>query len=202
MSFNVEARKVRDDHLPHGARVLAFAHCLERYSPLGFQVTWEFLNERHGDVRHHDSALREALDDVTACRRVRAAEHAEYASRRRQQKREGRRTPPCGSTTPMNPPRWHLAPAEGAAFTLAYYRRRREETGWATDQFGARAFGLIEEATTAQDAETRTEALLALHAWLTPRLSRESYEKDLGGYFAARRLAFLRENVRVLLGRY
>ena len=141
------------------------------------------------------------MGEVTASRRVRADEQAAYAAHRRQQKREGHRTPRPGATTPMRPPRRHAAPAEGAAFTLAYYRRRRHETGWAADPFSSRAFELVERATTT-DEQAQSQALLALDAMPSPRLRREFYEKDSSSYFAARRLAFLAGNVRVLAGRY
>ena len=200
MSFNVEARTVRDDALPFGRRVAAFARCLEHYSPIGFDATWAFLAHLCGDVRADPDALVAALGLLEQSRGVRAVEEQEYADSRRREKGEGRRTPPAGATSPERPRRWHADPAGAAAFTLAWHRQR-SATGRSAGELQRRAFMLLEDAARGP-AERSDVALAELDALIALHYTSRQYAEDPRRYFQARQLGRLAEQVRVLLGRY
>jgi len=48
MSFNNEAKKVRDESLSLGLRYISLRHCVELYSPFGFNRTWGYLEAKCG----------------------------------------------------------------------------------------------------------------------------------------------------------
>lgn len=48
MSFNNELKKVRDDSASLGMRYVSLRHCVELYSPFGFDKTWKFMEQRFG----------------------------------------------------------------------------------------------------------------------------------------------------------
>lgn len=128
MGFTVEARKARDQTLPYAQRVRPLLRCLELYSPLGFTVTWDYLEHRAGTFWHHrhkvhpldrtDSALVTALELLAESRAAQTAETVEFAAVRAEQKRLGRRALRPGQTTPWYPPRWHADPRGAARFVL------------------------------------------------------------------------------------
>lgn len=60
MSFNNEARIVKDESMPLGRRYMALRHCVELYCPLGFNGTWKILEARFG-LREGQAASSQAL---------------------------------------------------------------------------------------------------------------------------------------------
>lgn len=48
MSFNNEARIIKDEAKPLGMRYMALRHCVEMHCPLGFKATWKVLETRFG----------------------------------------------------------------------------------------------------------------------------------------------------------
>lgn len=48
MSFNNDARIVRDETKPLSRRYLALRHCVENHCPLGFNATWRVLETKFG----------------------------------------------------------------------------------------------------------------------------------------------------------
>ena len=60
MSFNNDAKRVRDNNAPIGTRYMSLRHCVERYSPFGFRRTWRLLEERFG-IKEGDANSPEAL---------------------------------------------------------------------------------------------------------------------------------------------
>jgi len=48
MSFNNELAQVKDDSLPKGMRYISLRHCVELYSPFGFNKTWEIMERKFG----------------------------------------------------------------------------------------------------------------------------------------------------------
>lgn len=48
MSFHREAKRVRNETLSIGLRYMSFRHCVQLYSPFGFQRTWRILAKRFG----------------------------------------------------------------------------------------------------------------------------------------------------------
>jgi hypothetical protein len=60
MSFNNDAKRVRDDSAPIGVRYMSLRHCVEEYSPYGFRRTWRLLEERFG-IKEGEANSPEAL---------------------------------------------------------------------------------------------------------------------------------------------
>jgi hypothetical protein len=54
MSFNREARLVKDGSIPLGLRYVSLRHCVELFCPLGFNKTWALLAGRFG-LRENDA---------------------------------------------------------------------------------------------------------------------------------------------------
>ncbi|MFD0599440.1 hypothetical protein ACFQZ4_49865 [Catellatospora coxensis] len=92
MSFGTYARRVRDTARPYGERYGALRCAVSMYCPVGFTATWSWLDIA-GDLRRDDAALAAALDRVERSRGVWLAEMSAFASRRRAEKDEHRRTP-------------------------------------------------------------------------------------------------------------
>jgi len=110
MSFANEARKVREQQRPYGARVNALCHCLELYCPLGFQLSLDYLQRYAGTFWRHrhavprapetDAALLTAIRLIEESRNLQTAAAAVYATERAEQKARGRRSPHPRETTP------------------------------------------------------------------------------------------------------
>lgn len=60
MSFNNDARIVRDETKPLGRRYMALRHCVENHCPLGFNATWKVLETKFG-LREGQEASSQAL---------------------------------------------------------------------------------------------------------------------------------------------
>lgn len=54
----------------YGRRINALAGCVQLYRPLGYQVTFGYLNHIAGPFRRDVAALLRALDALTASRRL------------------------------------------------------------------------------------------------------------------------------------
>jgi hypothetical protein len=89
MSFGTYARKVRDERLPAGVRYLALRGAVERYCPLGFEATWAYVIGHTGSRRETVSNLLRALTVLQTSRTAWLRELADYAERRRAEKRLG-----------------------------------------------------------------------------------------------------------------
>lgn len=130
MSFNREARRVRDESLPYGSRYSALRKCVEYYSPIGFENTWRFIGDRAGeltggdrDLRSDSRALVLALGLVEASRDMRLRQDVEYAAERKVEKARGHRS--TGVAWPrsvFNRSRWHGDEARAARFVIAWWR--------------------------------------------------------------------------------
>ncbi|MFG2056874.1 hypothetical protein ACGFI9_22920 [Micromonospora sp. NPDC048930] len=92
MSFGTYARRVRDTARTHGERYGALRCAVSMYCPIGFTATWSWLSTA-GDLKRDDVALIAALETVERSREVQLAEMSAFASRRRAEKDEHRRTP-------------------------------------------------------------------------------------------------------------
>lgn len=93
MAFMTEARKVADVAAPLGHRYHALCHCVERFSPLGFQATLEYLATNVGvtDDRWTSAQLSSALDLLMQERSRSVAFNARWAAQRRARKLAGHR---------------------------------------------------------------------------------------------------------------
>lgn len=123
MSFGTYARKVGDGSLAYGRRINALAGCVQRYQPLGFLATFDYLEHVAGDFRRDETALLRALETLTASRRLWLTDVDAYAARRREAKRLGSRTPRSPDTDPTMQLHWYGDPQRAATFTLGFLLR-------------------------------------------------------------------------------
>ena len=93
MGYGTFARRARHGSLPHGVRLAAFKGCLERYHPIGYEVSFGYLKLTAGPFERDPDALLQALVQLTASRGLWLVAQAAYAENRRTAKRSGRRTP-------------------------------------------------------------------------------------------------------------
>ncbi|MEV0271446.1 hypothetical protein AB0H43_21930 [Hamadaea sp. NPDC050747] len=115
MSFGTYARRVRDTARPYAERYSALRCAVSMYCPVGFTATWSWLSIT-GDLRRDDAALMAALDRVELSRDVWLAEMSAFASRRRAEKNEHRRTPTQEERRYLY--RWRWPGPDGHAVTL------------------------------------------------------------------------------------
>jgi hypothetical protein len=137
VSFGTYARKVRDQSSPYGRRVNALAGCVQLYRPLGYLATFDYLEHVAGPFRRDEAALLGALDALTASRERWLAEVDAYAGRRRDAKRQGRRSPDSSENNPHPPPCWYGDSRRAATFTLGFLLSKHERVAHAdTDVIG------------------------------------------------------------------
>jgi hypothetical protein len=86
MSFGTYARRVRNQSLRYGLRYTPLRCAVERYKPLGFKATWDYITARAGDVRNDEAALLRALDILEGSWRAWHQELAEFARHRTEEK--------------------------------------------------------------------------------------------------------------------
>ncbi|MGN9843671.1 hypothetical protein ACTMTI_36655 [Nonomuraea sp. H19] len=127
MSFGNYARRVRDSGLPHQRRVSALRSCVQLYRPLGYNATLSYLESKAGRFQSDEAALLGALDVIEASRAVLRVELQAYAVRRREAKRQGRRSPRAEDANPNLQFRWYwyAAPREAARHALWFWWRQR-----------------------------------------------------------------------------
>lgn len=144
MSFAVDARKVRNDTLPHRSRVSGLHSCVQRYHPIGFRATLSFLEQQAGRYRTDEAALLRALDCLTASRELWKAAVTDYATDRRAAKARGQRTPRPQDPNPSHAPdQWYGAARDAALHALAF-RRTHGPTPPATDDVATDVQTLVE----------------------------------------------------------
>lgn len=129
MTYGTLARRVRDETLGHGLRLAAFKGCLERYSPIGWQASFDYLCIVAGPIRRDSTALVRALDLLSASRDLYLGELAAYQQHRLAAKRAGRRTPSKGGRGPSASWRWRGAERAAALFALGHDHERRTRVG-------------------------------------------------------------------------
>lgn len=84
MSFQSEAKIVRDEMQPLGRRYISLRHCVQLFSPLGFVKTWDVLAAMTGLKENESNAsavLVHAVDMLSEWRRLhmhREAAHRTY----------------------------------------------------------------------------------------------------------------------------
>ncbi|GAA4982359.1 hypothetical protein HD597_009890 [Nonomuraea thailandensis] len=127
MGFGNHARKVRDSRLPYPWRVSALRSCVQLYRPLGFNATLSYLQSKAGRFRSDEAALLGALNLIEASRAALRVELETYAARRREAKRQGRRSPRAEDANPNRQCRWYWygAPQEAARHALWFWSRHR-----------------------------------------------------------------------------
>jgi hypothetical protein len=126
VSFGTYARKVRDSSLANGRRLNALAGCVQRYSPIGFMATFGYLEHVAGRFRHDEAALLRAVDGLTSSRDLWLAEVGAYATRRKEAKRLGQRSPHATDTGPSGSV-WYGDRRNAGLFALRFQLRRMEK---------------------------------------------------------------------------
>ncbi len=121
MSFANDARRVRDAGLPLARRVAALRSCVQQYGPLGYHVTLAYLATLVGPWRTDAAALVRAVDVLAASRARAVAAEGEYAERRRQEKRLGRRQPASPRAGRDHYGWWPAGAADPALFLLTHW---------------------------------------------------------------------------------
>ena len=124
MGFGREARRVRDETLPHGQRLRALDHCLEWAQPVGFHPSWHYLEAKLGAPRESIEFLAPAIDLLERERNLHLELDQRYSTLRRRQKMRGSRSPRPDAVTPRSPARWHGDEREAAAHALRWWLQR------------------------------------------------------------------------------
>lgn len=124
MGFGREARRVRDEALPHGQRLRALAHCLEWAQPVGFHPSWHYLESKLGTPRESIEFLAPAIELLERERNLHLDLDQRYSTLRRRQKMRGSRSPRPDAVTPRSPARWHGDEREAAALALRWWLHR------------------------------------------------------------------------------
>jgi hypothetical protein len=88
--FKGRALRVRDSGLVYGRRVAALCSCVRWYHPIGHRATLSFLASVTGPYQRHERALLRALDLLEASHTVWLSELRAYATRRKEEKQNGR----------------------------------------------------------------------------------------------------------------
>jgi hypothetical protein len=124
VGFGREARRVRDETLPHGQRLRALAHCLEWAQPVGFHPSWHYLEAKLGAPRESIEFLAPAIDLLERERNLHLELDQRYSTLRGRQKMRGSRSPRLDAVTPRSPARWHGDEREAAAHALRWWLQR------------------------------------------------------------------------------
>lgn len=124
MRFGREARRVRDETLPHGQRLRALAHCLEWAQPVGFHPSWHYLEAKLGTPRESAEFLAPAIDLLERERNLHLELDQRYSTLRRLQKMRGSRSPRPDEVTPRSPARWHGDERGAATRALRWWLQR------------------------------------------------------------------------------
>ena len=197
VSFSNHARRVRDTSLPYGKRVSSLRSCVERYRPIGYFATLSYLESVAGPFQRDEAALLRALDVLDTSRQLRYAAHLEYASRRREEKREGQRSPRKGEPDPARLGLWFGAVRAAALHKLHHWSQpaRRTPSGlealrtspepWAPE-LASLITACIESGGHLSPEQRR--ALGAVVATLDDLVSPQTYDRDPTAYHAALRL--------------
>ncbi len=198
MSFRLDARKAQDETLPMGLRILSLCRCVERYSPIGFQATLEYLELNAGPYRAETEALDAAVRMLCHAHSLWQAELKQYGARRRTDKRAGRRTPRATDPNPNTLHRWHGREKDAALFAI---------NRWLEGEAGSHAFDaqaqalqeLVNRAVSSTPLPEDLEILAMLQQLLKSSVSPEAYEADPNEYFRRRRLATVSDHLRVAI---
>lgn len=171
MSFAVNARKAQNTTLPHGRRVAGLHSCVQRYHPLGFLATLNFLEQLAGPYRNDAEALLRAVDCLTASRELWKTAVTDYATHRREAKSRGERTPRPQDPNPSHAPdQWYGLVRQGARHALIF-RQDRGLLPTATDDVASDVLHLVMATLTKRRLTDDQRSMLAdLNAELRRRI--------------------------------
>jgi len=108
--------------------VLALCRCVERYCPIGFQATLDYLEETAGPYRSDESALVAAAGMLREAHSLWQEELARYAAQRRSAKRAGQRVPRPSDPNPNVLAAWHGQEKQAALFAVRRWRQFTQDS--------------------------------------------------------------------------
>lgn len=200
VSFSNHARRVRDSSLPYGMRVSSLRSCVERYRPIGYFATLSYLEEVAGPFQRDEDALLRALEMLDTSRQLRYVAHLEYAARRRDEKRAGRRDPRNGDLDPAKLDLWFGTPRAASLHKLRHWsrpaRNRPSELDELRELPDSRARELASLITACVESGGRLlpeqrRSLASVIATLDDQTTPRMYEHDPVAYSAACRLRII-----------
>jgi len=179
-----------------GQRVLALCRCAEKYSPIGFQATLDYLEEHAGPFRTDEDALLAATEMLRQAHSLWQHELRQYAARRRAEKRAGQRVPGPLDRNPNILQTWHGREQEVALFSV---RRWRERTGGqaVTDERERQLRALADRALTSELTDADLAALESVLRQADAEASLETYQADPSKYIRNRTIARVAHHVQV-----
>ncbi len=178
--------------------MLCLCHCLEHYSPLGFEASLALLEERAGPFRDDEGALIRAVDLLERSRDAWQAELRAYAEARRRAKRRGHRTPPRSMPNPNRPQVWHGGAREAALFAIRRWSRLPGNQLPAAPEVERDVRRLVDALTAPAGLTQEDRDLLdTTIRWLDDQAGYASFLADRGRYAGHQRLRDVAHHVRV-----
>jgi len=126
VSFGTHERRVRDPSLRYGLRISALVGCVERYSPIGFHITFGYLEHVAGPFRRDEAALLRAMDLLSSSRALWRIELTTETNRRKAAKRRGQRNLSAPELELKFTP-WYGDARNAAMFALGFLLRSAGE---------------------------------------------------------------------------
>ncbi|WP_322919204.1 hypothetical protein [Nocardioides renjunii] len=196
MTFQQAARRAQSSALPMGARVIALHQCAEKYSPIGFHATLDYLESTAGPYRSNEAALVAAVAVLRQAHSLWQEELGSYAAERRSAKRAGQRVPRRSDPNPNALTTWHGHQRVAALFAVGRWRRLTGDGHSSSDQERL-VRELADLALSSKFSPDDDAALEELRAVLDESASWDLYRQDPAAYFRARSLGRIVHHLRV-----
>lgn len=198
MGFQQEVKRVEDSSAAMGQRVLALCRCVERYCPIGFQATLEYLETKVGPYREDEEALAAAGAMLKHAHSLWQEELRQYAAKRLSEKRAGQRAPRPNDLDPNVLRTWHGRRQDAARFAVS--RWRDLAGGSATADERERLLGDLGDCALAARFSQEDQAVLGgLLSEFDASASWEAWEVDPRQYFRARSLGVVASQLQTLV---
>lgn len=196
VSFQQEAKKAESNAVAMGLRVLALCHCAQRYSPIGFRATLDFLELKAGPYRDSEDALVSAITMLRQAHSLWQEELSQYAAQRSSAKRAGQRSPRPRDANPNVLRTWHGREKEAALFAVRRWLDLAGERG--SSEGPERTLrGLADRAMASSFSTQDRGSLDTLLRELDASASWMAYQADSQLYFRDRRLGFIAHQLHV-----
>ncbi len=193
-----EARKAESRSVFMGQRVLALCRCVERYSPLGFEATLDYLEQKAGPFRTNEDALLAAVAMLREAHSLWQQELRQHAEQRRSAKRAGQRAPRPADANPNVLRTWHGRERDAALFAVRRWRDRTRDRP-VSDERERELRALADLAMASEfsaddlaDLESMLRHAATLATW-------ETYQADPQEYFRGRTLSRIANHVQVVV---
>ena len=199
MGFQQEVKRAEDSSAPMSRRFLALCRCVERYCPIGFQATLEYLETKVGPYREDNEALAAAAAMLKHAHSLWQEELRQYAAKRLSEKLAGQRAPRPNDPNPNVLRTWHGKQQDAARFAVG---RWRDLTGGrdAADERERRLADLADRALAARFSQEDRAVLGTLLSEVEASATWEAWQADSQQYFRARRLEFIASQLQTVVG--